>query len=81
MSSLCEMFVDEIDNGGQRWDFGTVMEIATTIMIKNNEDDEYNNDDDDDDDNDDDTYCIQDLPRLAVGALSKAPGGKMHSCL
>ena len=47
-------------------------------MIKNNEDDEYNNGDDDDDD---DTYCIQDLPRLAVGALSKAPGGKMHSCL
>ena len=44
MSSLCEMFVDEIGNGGQRWDFGTVMEIATTIMIKNNEDDEYNND-------------------------------------
>ena len=78
MSSLCEMFVDEIDNGGQRWDFGTVMEIATTIMIKNNEDDEYNNGDDDDDD---DTYCIQDLPRLAVGALSKAPGGKMHSWL
>ena len=59
------------------------MEIATTIMIKNNEDDEYNNgdDDDDDSDDDDDTYCIQDLPRLAVGALSKAPGGKMHSCL
>ena len=26
-----------------------------------------------------DTYCIQDLPRLAVVALSKGPGGKMHS--
>ena len=36
-------------------------------------------DNDDDDDVNIDTHCIQDLPRLAVVALSKGPGGKMHS--
>ena len=42
-------------------------------------DDGDDDDDDDEGDDDDDAHWMQDLPRLAVGALSKGPGGKIHS--
>ena len=58
---------------GAHW----MQDLPRLAVGDDNDDDD--GDDDGDDDADDGAHWMQDLPRLAVGALSKGPGGKIHS--